>query len=208
MVSKPLLCPAHDAREKDANMKRTELRERNDGTWCELQVELQELPNGLRLSICGSAGVIVKQREARKMALEHWESFFDDSPSERHAMNDKFCKNFRTSKSAARFVIQSDGEYHGLDVHREDGSKVYLLHSCGQITEELKEWFPEVEPYLKWHLNDMRSECEHQASRGETWGTRPSAKCPDCGYVLGSAWKRRGLPADVIAWARGEKKAA
>ncbi len=52
--------------------------------------------------------------------------------------------------------------------------------------------------WSKWHLNDMKAECEHQESRGENWTTHPSAVCPDCGYKLGSAWTRREVPADVI----------
>lgn len=52
----------------------------------------------------------------------------------------------------------------------------------------------------RWHLNDMRAECEHQRARGEKWTTHPSAECPDCGYKLGSAWLYEPLPADVLAF--------
>ncbi len=57
-----------------------------------------------------------------------------------------------------------------------------------------------VSPYFKWHLNDMHAECTHQEARGETYATHPDAMCPDCGYKLGSAWLKRDLPADVLAW--------
>lgn len=127
-----------------------------------------------RLSICGVAGVVC---------------------------------NCRTAKGAARFVIASDGEYHGLDVYHEVDApkgKVLVGHSWGQIQETLLDFFPEVEPYLKWHLNDMRAECEHQESRGETWKAHsPSLRppvCPDCGHRLGHAWLKRELPPEVIAW--------
>ena len=92
-----------------------------------------------------------------------------------------------------------DGEYHGLDVHKEEDGRVYLLESCGQIREDLQRWFPQLVPLFPWHLNDMHAECEHQEARGETWSTHPNAECPDCGYTLGSAWKRRELPAEVLA---------
>lgn len=57
-----------------------------------------------------------------------------------------------------------------------------------------------VEVWQRWHLNDMRAECEHQRSRGEKWTTHPAAICPDCGYTLGSAWLYEELPADVVAF--------
>lgn len=54
--------------------------------------------------------------------------------------------------------------------------------------------------WKRWHLNDMRAECEHQRARGETWNTHPMTVCPDCGYKLGSAWLHEDVPADVIEW--------
>lgn len=122
-------------------------------------------------------------------------------------MSDKFGRLFKTSKSAARFVIQVDGEFHGLDVHAiGKGGKVYLTQSCGQIRDILANWFPEVVPYFKWHLNNMRAECEHQEARGETYTTHPDARCPDCGYKLGSAWKARKLPDEVVKWVKEFEK--
>jgi ribosomal protein L37E len=53
---------------------------------------------------------------------------------------------------------------------RRNGKNYYLL-SCGQITDYIKEFFPEVGPYLKWHLNDMKPDCEHQEKEG--WNKRP-----------------------------------
>jgi hypothetical protein len=165
--------------------------------WCDLELSLE---NG-RLSICGSTGTIIKRREAEKMAVEYWESFFEENPAEMVSMNKRFGKRFTSERSAAKFVLATDGEFHGLDVHRdcEDGT-VQLTQGCGQIIEDLKRFFPEVEPYLKWHLNDMKAERVHQEARGETRKTHSSAECPDCGYKLGSQWLKRELPAEVIAW--------
>lgn len=161
--------------------------------WCEVEIELRDG----RLSICGLEGRIITHAEWKREAREYWESFFEESPEELGRMAIDY--GTRTAKRAARKVLDVDGEYHGLDVHRDNG-KLYLTESCGQIREEIAQWFPEVAPYLKYHLNDMHAECVHQEARGETWTTHPSAECPDCGYRLGSAWTKRELPADVVKW--------
>lgn len=168
--------------------------------WCELQVEIRENEGFKELSICAASGVVVSRAQAKRDALAYWESFFEDSPEERRAMAEREDKTFRTARSAARFVLQCDGEFHGLDVHREENGKVYLTMSCGQIREEIARFFPEAVEFFPWHLNSMHAECEHQEARGETWGKNPDAECPDCGYRLGSAWTRRELPAHVLAW--------
>jgi hypothetical protein len=81
---------------------------------------------------------------------------------------------------------------------------------CGQIVmsrpvveRTAKGWSQELirefwDTWDRWHLNNMRAECEHQRERGETWKTHPSAECPDCGYRLGSAWLKEEMPASVI----------
>jgi hypothetical protein len=57
------------------------------------------------------------------------------------------------------------------DVVRRENGLAYILESCGQIRETLSKWFPEVGPYLQYHLNDMRPGCQHQ--RAEGWDKRP-----------------------------------
>jgi hypothetical protein len=170
--------------------------------WCELHVQIRQSDKGPELSITGSEGQIISRTAARKMALAYWENFFEDSPNERILMGEKFAKHFRTASSAARFVVKVDGEFHGLDVHQIEGGKVFITQSCGQIGDVLENWFPEAKPYRKWHLNNLHAECEHQEARGETYETHPGARCPDCGYKIGSAWKARKLPAEVIKWAK------
>ncbi len=177
-------------------MKR-EIMRKIANEYCTLEIKLE---NG-RLSICGHYGHIVTESEARKLALEYWQSHFDDEPGEIMDMNKRCGTRFTSSRGAAKYVLSIDGEYHGLDVDREEDNCVYLLESCGQIHEELVRFFPEAKPYLKWHSNDMRAECEHQELRGETWKTHPNAICPDCRYKLGSAWTKRELPSEVIQWA-------
>ena len=144
-------------------MERKIRRERGD-RWCELQIKLE---NG-RLSVCGSEGAILGAARAKKDALEYWVSYFRDEPDAIHEMNKRCGKHFRSPLSAARFVVASDGDFHGLDVHAEDGGKVYTTESCGQIRETLSDWFPEARPLFAWHLNNMKAGCEHQDKLG--WG--------------------------------------
>jgi len=100
---------------------------------------------------------------------------------------------------AAKFVIAIDGLLHGLDVHAEVDGKIYLTEGCGQCTDELVKWFPEVEPYLKFHLNDMQPGCEHQRQALRGWEV--GEVCGECGYAYGSKWLHAELPESVIAWA-------
>lgn len=162
--------------------------------WCQVDLKLE---NG-RLSITGCEGSIIGQANARKQAREYWESFFEDSPAEIIEMNKRCGSRCHNARQAARFVLATDGEFHGLDVHQDDGKHVYITESCGQIRETILEFFPELAPILPWHLNDMHAECEHQQARGETYAANPGAECPDCGYHLGSAWTKRALPPEVI----------
>lgn len=193
-----------------ATIRRKVIREQagENGTreWCALEVSLQEASEGrpARLSICGSAGYVVKPSAAKREALENCISYFEESPEEIRAMNERNGTNFRAARSAAKYVVSTDGDYHGLDVDGDtaDG-QVRITTACGQIRAELLSFFPEAKPYMKWHLNDMRAECVHQEARGETYKSHPDAACVDCGYKLGSGWKSRELPAEVVAWVVG-----
>jgi hypothetical protein len=134
-----------------------------DNRYCTVEIEIHDG----RLSVCGEEGEIVTPIKARKLALQYWESFFEEEPEQIFLMNKKCGKKFTSAVSAAKFVIQSDGKYHGLDATEEDG-KVYLLQSCGQIRDSISDFFPEVVPLFDWHLNDMRPGCSHTMQLG--WG--------------------------------------
>lgn len=136
--------------------------------FCTLEVELRDRGEGLELSICGTAGDVVTRPTAKREAREFWVSYFEDNPGAIIEMNQRCGSKCRTAGGAAKFVINTDGEFHGLDVHIDKGKRVYVAHSCGQIREELTRFFPEVEPYFKWHLNHMNAACEHQEELG--WG--------------------------------------
>lgn len=182
--------------------------DKKSGEWCEVSIRLEEhLPedegdNRFRFSLTGMQGYILPRAAAKKQALEYWQSYFEDNEEELKDFAYKFGK--RTPLSAARHVLKVDGELHGLDIYKEEKNKVYITTACGQIREEIAEWFPEVMPYFEWHLNHLHSACIHQEVRGESYSTHPSVVCSDCGWKLGHAWNYRPLPPAVIAWARGE----
>ncbi len=84
---------------------------------------------------------------------------------------------------------------------------------CGQIVRHEWEinqyapgWDEEMEAVLRslwaeWHLNDMRSGCEHQRALGWVkYNEHPSEPCPQCGYKFGSAWLFEPVPGEVIQW--------
>lgn len=113
--------------------------------------------------------------------------------------------------------------------------------SCGQCIEDLLDphlrlaagWTKEmvekfVEVWRRWHLNDMRAECEHQRELGWVekareevttmkYGHKETKRlgwlyekdhpegllckpCPVCGYKYGSAWLKEEVPEDVLKW--------
>lgn len=195
-------------------MERTITRQRQ-GEFCQLHIRLQDG----RLSLSGTAGQVLSARGAKREARAYWQSYFEDAPEQILDLNRRFGRRFTSAAGAARFVVETDGAYHGLDVVSEQDGRVLCAHSCGQIREQLAEWFPEAVPYFRWHLNDMHAECEHQEARGESYQTHPDAECFDegCdrglvsdglgrlqrrGYKIGSAWTKRELPREVVRWAK------
>ena len=165
------------------------------GRWIRAEITLE---NG-RLSISGSKGRIISEQAAKREAFRYWLDYFEEEPGEIYDMKNRFpaFKGY-CPKAAARFVLAIDGAFHGLDVDKMDGGKVYIVESCGKIVDELRDAFPVLAPLLPYHLNDMHSECEHQEKRGETYAKNPGSVCPDCGYKLGSGWTKRELPVWVI----------
>ena len=169
---------------KTETIRRTEMRVKGR-EFCRLEVELREREEGkLELSICGTAGYILTEAQARRESQEYNESWLEESDENIAYIREHSGIAFRSAKRAATWIRSCDGEYAGLDVVKEEGGKVYICHSCGQIREEIARYFPEVVRYFHWHLNAMR----------------PSAD--------GSAWEYEPLPQDVIAWATGIGQAA
>ena len=129
-----------------------------------------------------------------------------------------FC-NITIKQVYERIVLRITGV---INPNRHGGA-----YSCGQIADSLKEidnfasgWdtgrvsqFMEV--WKKWHLNDLRAECEHQREAGwekrlpdgrwtgHLWEKRGGIllkPCPVCGYKYGSAWLFEEIPADVLEY--------
>lgn len=175
-------------------MERKILRQ-NGSEWCEIEIRLRDG----RLSICGATGHVISRAQAKREARESWANYWDETTAEqREALGRQF--GCRSANGFARHVVECDGELAGVDVHREDGNRVLVTSSCGQIREDLQRWFPEAAPLFPWHLNDMRADCEHQEAA--VAGGRAKYECGDdcevCGYRYGSAWLKRELPAEVI----------
>jgi hypothetical protein len=171
-------------------MKRSITRERG-ARYCTVTIELQ---NG-RLSITGHEGRVATLANAKREAVRYWTNYFEEERGAIQEINERCSTRFTSAAGAAKYVLRSDGELHGLDA-TVAGKLVHLLESCGQITETVADYFPEVRPLLPWHLNDMKAGCEHQEALG--WGSDSiGTPCPECGYKYGSKWLRRELPGDV-----------
>lgn len=84
-----------------------------------------------------------------------------------------------------------------IDSHLRGNLNSIKRLGVGWTRAKLSRFF---EVWKDWHLNDMRSNCPHQASRGETWSTHPSAECPDCGWKLGHGWNTVQVPDDVLSF--------
>lgn len=135
----------------------------------------------LGFSITGTEGYVLSEREAKREALTHAEEWFGDV-EDLAAFNARMGTNFRSEARAARFVIETDGQYAGLDVHameyrsikvranraqafRTRGEeRVLITTSCGCIHDTLAECFPEFKPLIPWHLNTMR-----EGPEGRSW---------------------------------------
>ena len=186
------------------DMRRSEIRYSADGKeFCIVEMRLENHDGGHRYTMTGIVGNVLSPAEARRQALECWASFFEESPEERRAMNEKCGCNCRTSMGAAKYVVRHDGEYHGLDVvagcDLPDGAKdgvIHVGHSFGLCRDDVSRYFPEFAWAWAHHLNDMHSDCEHQEALG--WGSdKIGHHCPTCGYRYGSAWLARPLPAEI-----------
>jgi hypothetical protein len=116
------------------------------------------------VSICGSEGHVLTPAATKRAALQTWVNYFEENPAEIITMGQRFNRQFRTARGAAKFVIESDGDYHGVDVHATEGKLVFVTESCGQIRETIAEWFPEFAGLLQYHLSDMRAGAPDQES--------------------------------------------
>lgn len=139
-----------------------------DALWCRGQP--------LTLSITGTAGNVVSPRWARAEALRYNTEIFEDGSFPIADANAQWGTNFRSAAACARYVLQSDGEYAGLDVHdkvylgvrrraTKDGTvgrvtgsreRILLGHSFGCLHDEIRAAFPEARGCIAAHLSTMR----------------------------------------------------
>jgi hypothetical protein len=114
--------------------------------------------------------------------------------------------------------IQFDGErlsIAGVEGPTQGGN---AIGACGQIgghvsdlaverlapkwNDRMLQGFRYV--WKRWHLNDMRSGCQHQRDFGWVYEEHHDPKtfkgdaCPICGYSIGSRWLTEQVPADII----------
>jgi len=170
--------------------------------WCGVEIRIRGTGAMSELSVSGIAGYVCSYRQAKREAFEYWVGFFEDMPEEIAGMNKRCGSKCRNANGAARFVLATDGELHGLDVHKEDGKTVYVTTCGGQIWDEMREFFPEIAPLEAWHLNELRSTCEHQEAELKSYETHPGDVCAVCGWKLGDGWCTRKLPDHIVVLAR------
>lgn len=111
------------------------------------------------ITATGVEGYVLTAKQARAEAMRYWESWWDDAPEvERRSWNSRNNQRIRSGKSHAKYVLDRDGEYHGLDVFEDRGDTVLSGHAWGCIHSQLTKHFPEVECVIKDHLKQPQSE--------------------------------------------------
>jgi len=129
-----------------------------------------------RMSITGCSGFICSEEAAQEQAMDCWISYFEEvGEGETLAFLREHGINVNVSdddieETAAKHVVNTDGEYHGLDVDYDlsDGDRVFVTTACGQIVDEIKAAFPELRRFMSCHLNDMRPSKDGKAWLFET----------------------------------------
>jgi hypothetical protein len=112
-----------------------------------------------------------------------------------------------SSGNAAGGCGQIDMEFKHRFAKNDDKRTRHLITPDEIIFEKewnAEKWFDLLDVWEKWHLNDMRSGCEHQRAFGWTYEEHHDKKtfkgeaCPVCGYEIGSSWLKDELPQSVI----------
>lgn len=169
-----------------------------EGRYREAQAIAIDADTPLRLSITGTAGYVAKPKDARREALQYNVSLFEDGDYPLPEANQAWGTNFRSPLAAARYVLQVDGEYAGLDVVDEvwerrgkrNYARVLVGHSFGCLHDDIKARAPELAHLIPWHMSDMKPGSPSQM-RAEKEGRDPNnASVIDDGpiYVLGRGW--------------------
>lgn len=136
-------------------MERT-IRRRTGKHWCEVTMKVDEG----EFTMSGLYGQVLTREQAKEEAFEYWRSFFEDQPEELGKLVARFPEaacgyGNDAASSAANFVLETDGEFHGVEVHIDEENRVLAVRGGGQCREEINKWFPEVKKLWKWHLNNL-----------------------------------------------------
>lgn len=78
---------------------------------------------------------------------------------------------------------------HPDGISRHIPGTMFIRHLKEPFTRERLE---ELRDLVKYHLNAMHANCEHQGLR------KDAAPCPETGYVFGSEWLVEPLPTDIL----------
>ena len=108
---------------------------------------------------------------------------------------------------------------HGVEGPLSSGN---CLGSCGQIKDAFMEangWIKEGYTYKEgwnkellmglrvawdgYHLNSLNAGCEHQREAGYTYKENEGHVCPVCDYKIGTAWKYKAVPREILEFLQG-----
>jgi hypothetical protein len=95
-----------------------------DGIVVELEIN-NKPSHGDHFSMSQTTMRVVSLTAAKQYAKQYWIDFFIDDPSQLEDMNDRMGTKFRSPKAAAKYVLDTDGELHGLDFNTEYGEVTY-----------------------------------------------------------------------------------
>lgn len=132
--------------------------------------------------------------EAREAALDYWESFFENEDNETTgALVDNTTGKmavkwgngtvgvYDSAREAANYILEVDGDHHGLDLEELEEGKFYELASCGQCQDGLPQEL--IKLWDKYHLKDLsknslarKAEIDHVAGLLEKIAKKYSGK--------------------------------
>lgn len=98
--------------------------------------------NETSLGIKSKIGVVLSLSEAKAEAFSYWHARLSNSYVRKQLGKQYGCV-FLTAKGAARFVLRTFGELHGLDVYKVQGNEVFLAIGEANVHNDVDEWFPE-----------------------------------------------------------------
>jgi hypothetical protein len=176
-------------------------KEGNETLWCEVNVELREIEKGLELSICGSTGVVVKNR----MRGEEVHTRRDGNDYVIHS-----CGQIRKEIASFFPEVAPHLKFHlnGMNAaceHQEAaGWRVRTYTESEAAKNEARRAMvilPEMYRSLRVHPYGS----PYAFTTPDGVFVPPdvlSQPCWVCGYKYGTEWLYRPLPEEVVQWAK------